>query len=58
MLTGLGVVILILIVAFGSLLALGPGVGQIELGIWFALVAIALAVSLRLVARAGQQRHR
>ncbi len=50
--------ILILIVAFGSLLALGPGVGQIELGIWFALVAIALAVSLRLVARAGQQRHR
>jgi len=51
-------VILILIVAFGSLLALGPAVGQIELGIWFALVAIALAVSLKLVGRAGHQRQR
>jgi len=58
LLTRLGVVILILIVAFGSLLALGPAVGQIELGIWFALVAIALAVSLKLVGRAGHQRHR
>ena len=58
MLTRLGVVILILIVAFGSLLALGPGVGQIELGIWFALVAIALAVSFKVLGRAGQQRHR
>lgn len=43
----------ILLVAFGLLLALGPGVGQIELGIWFAL-----AVSLKLVGRAGQQRQR
>ena len=50
--------ILILLVAFGLLLALGPGVGQLELGIWFALVGIALAVSLKLVGRAGQQRDR
>jgi hypothetical protein len=56
LLTRLGVVILI--IAFGLLLALGPRVGQIELGVWFALVAVALAVSLKLVGRAGQRRQR
>ena len=58
LLAKIGVAALIVLVAFGLLVALGPGIGGVELGIGLVLVVIAPAVAFNLVDRAGERRRR